>query len=150
MQPPGAHRGLSVRCLPSPCVLWSAFTRDGAKENAATMWSIHLTRDDESFKELKSTSTTLITGRRMTHAPFILARATALRDRLDHEKNAFKSRECSVAGDIVVSRQIEFAMRNWVLKPCGHTEQNRKHNVSVHDTWVRSVHTKITWNTMLF
>ena len=64
----------------------SAFTRDGAKENAAAVWSIHLTRDDESFKELKTTSTTLITGRRVTHAPLILARATALRARLDHGK----------------------------------------------------------------
>lgn len=64
----------------------SALTRDDAKENAATLWSIHLTRDDESFKELKTTSATLITGRRVTHAPFILARATALRARLDHGK----------------------------------------------------------------
>ena len=64
----------------------SAFTRDDAKENAATMWSIHLTHDYESFKELKTTSTTLIKGRRVTHAPFILARATALRARLDHGK----------------------------------------------------------------
>ena len=64
----------------------SAFNRDGAKENAAALWSIHLTRDDESFKELKTTSTTLIAGRRVTHAPFILTRATALRARLDHGK----------------------------------------------------------------
>ena len=64
----------------------SAFTRDRDEENAATLWSIHLTRDDESFKELKATSATLITGRRVTHAPFILARATALRARLDHGK----------------------------------------------------------------
>ena len=64
----------------------SAFTRDGATENAATLWSIHLTRDDEYFKEPKTTSTTLIMGRRVKHAPFVLARATALRARLYHGK----------------------------------------------------------------
>jgi hypothetical protein len=57
----------------------SAYTRDSAEDCETTLWSIQFTPDDESFKELTATSTISTTGRRATHAPLVLARATGLR-----------------------------------------------------------------------
>ena len=79
-------RRLNADCQPvSPAVVnvvkisLSAYTRDSAEDCETTLWSIQFTPDDESFKELTATSTISTTGRRATHAPLCLARATGLR-----------------------------------------------------------------------